>query len=182
MRTEATKERDLEEARLRKRAARAGGNVPRSGSVAPGTPGSVAPESSEKAPTKKEQKKKADAKTNEAITHAAANATTSQFLAGRNAFGKKGKSYSWLTPGGSGGSGANTPSRINTQGLPGTPGPPPIEELTVKGSRRLGEWREHGDKGKDIQMRDWISVLEIDGRAKKTLQKALLNLDQSDPR
>jgi hypothetical protein len=184
-RQEAMKERDLEEARLRKRALRAGGGATRQGSVAPGTPGSVAPESIEKAPTKKEQKKKAEAKVNEAANHAAANTTTAQFLGGgRGLFGKK-KKYSWMdqSSGGSA-SGTSTPSRINTQGLPGTPGAvnAPPERLTSDSARRLGQWREDKEKGRDIQMRDWITVLENDGREKKPLQKAYLNLDQSDPK
>lgn len=185
-RAEAVKERDLEEARLRKRAARlAGGDTTRQGSVAPGTPGSVAPESMEKAPTKKEQKKKAEAKVNEAANHAAANTTTAQFLGGgRGLFGKK-KKYSWMdqSAGGSA-SGTSTPSRINTQGLPGTPGAvnAPPERLTADSARRLGQWREDKEKGRDIQMRDWITVLENDGREKRSLQKAYLFLDQSDPK
>ncbi|KAE8451511.1 hypothetical protein EG329_003584 [Mollisiaceae sp. DMI_Dod_QoI] len=184
-RGEATKERDIEEARLRRRNERAGGGPQRQGSVAPGTPGSVAPESIEKAPTKKEQKKKAEAKVNEAANHAAANTTTAQFLGGgRGLFGKK-KKYSWMdqSSGGSA-SGTSTPSRINTQGLPGTPGAvnAPPERLTAEGVRRLGGWREDKEKGRDIQMRDWIAVLETDGREKKTLQKAYLFLDQSDPK
>ncbi len=97
-----------------------GDGTPRQGSIAPSTPGLIAPESTEKAPTKKEQKKKAEAKINEAATHAAANVTTAQFLGGGGGlFGKK-KKYSWMNqiPGGSA-SGASTPGRIATQGLPG---------------------------------------------------------------
>ncbi|KUJ21819.1 uncharacterized protein LY89DRAFT_608352 [Mollisia scopiformis] len=185
LRAEALKERDFEEARLRKRSEQAGGGAQRQASVVPGTPGSIAPEVIEKAPTKKEQKKKAEAKVNEALTHTSANTTASQFLGGRGMFGKT-KKYSWMTPGAGGSaSGASTPGRINTQGLPGTPGgggPPPVEKYTVDGVRRLGQWREDKEKGRDIQMRDWISVLEADGRAKKTLQKAYLHLDHSDPK
>ncbi|KAH8600485.1 hypothetical protein B0O99DRAFT_682172 [Bisporella sp. PMI_857] len=63
LRSSAQKERDFEEERIRKRnerAARASGDTSRQGSIMPGTPGSVAPE--EKAPSKKEQRKKAEAK------------------------------------------------------------------------------------------------------------------------
>ncbi|KAL2075713.1 hypothetical protein VTL71DRAFT_656 [Oculimacula yallundae] len=183
LRTSALKERDLEEARLRRRLDRAAGIGPsRQGSTIPGTPGSVAPDSMEKAPTKKEQKKNAAAKVNEAASHAAANTTTSQFL-----FGKKKKKYSWMTGGApGGGSGASTPGRINTQGLPGTPGSGPVnappEKLTAEGARRLGQWREDKERGVGIQIRDWITVLESDGREKKALQKVFMNLDQSDPK
>jgi hypothetical protein len=188
LRTAALKERDLEEIRLKKRQSRASGDgTPRQGSVIPGTPGSVAPESSEKAPTKKEQKKKLESKANEAASHAAANVTTAQFLGGGGGlFGKK-KKYSWMTGGGGGpGSGANTPGRLNTQGLPTTPGgpvqPAALERLTVDSARRLGTWREDKEKGTGIQIRDWITVLEEDGHEKKPLQKAYLFLDQSEPK
>jgi len=188
LRASANKERDFEEARLRKRNARASGDgTPRQGSVIPGTPGSVAPEPTEKAPTKKEQKKKADAKINDAASHAAANVTTAQFLGGGGGlFGKK-KKYSWMTGGGAGGpgSGASTPGRIMTQGLPGTPAASGAsaapERLTQESARRLGQWRET-DKGAGIQIRDWITVLEQDGHEKKALQKAYLWLDQSEPK
>lgn len=182
LRATAVKERDFEEARLRKRIARTSGDgTPRQGSVVPGTPGSVAPESTEKAPTKKEQKKKAEAKVNEAASHAAANNTTAQFL------GFKKKKYSWMT-GGTGGSasGTSTPGRITTQGLPGTPGGAVVssapDKLTADGARRLGTWREDKEKGKGIQIRDWITVLEEDGHEKKALQKAYMFLDMSEPK
>lgn len=193
MRESAQKEREHEEARLLKRANRAKAaaeaTTPRQGSAAPGTPGSVAPEMPEKAPTKKEQKKKAEAKVNEAASHAAANVTTAQFLGGGTGlFGKK-KKYSWMTGGaggGGGGSGASTPGRIMTQGLPGTPtggvGSAVPERLTADGVRRLGTWREDKEKGRGIQIRDWIFVLEADGREKRALQKAYANLDQSEPK
>jgi hypothetical protein len=189
LRNAALKEREFEEARLRKRNRRnnAGDVTPRQGSVAPGTPGSVAPEIPEKAPTKKEQKKKAEAKVNEAASHAAANVTTAQFLGGGSGlFGKK-KKYSWMT-GGSGGpaSGASTPGRIMTQGLPGTPAGPVVsaapDRLTSDGARRLGTWREDKEKGTGIQIRDWITVLEADGREKRALQRAYAWLDQSEPK
>lgn len=189
LRSTAVKERDLEEARLRKRIARSSGEgTPRQGSVIPGTPGSVAPESTERAPTKKEQKKKAEAKVNEAASHAAANVTTAQFLGGgRGLFGKN-KKYSWMTGGGAGGSasGTSTPGRIVTQGLPGTPGGAvgnaAPEKLTAEGARRLGTWREDREKGVGIQIRDWVAVLEEDGHEKKALQKAYMFLDQSEPK
>lgn len=180
LRAAAAMERDFEEARLKKRLARAAGeSTTRQGSVAPGTPGSVAPDP-EKAPTKKEMKKKQENKATEAASHAAANNTTSQFLGGKK------KKYSWMTPGAASGSGASTPGRLTTSGLPATPGgpvlPPAPERLTVEAARRLGSWREDKQKGSKIQLRDWVAVLEQDGQSKKSLQKAYLNLDTSDPK
>lgn len=189
LRDSGRKEREYEESRLRKRIARSSGETTsRQGSLMPSTPGSIAPESIEKAPTKKELKKKAEAKTSEAASHAAANVTTAQFLGGGgNIFGKKGKkTYSWMTGGGGGsGSGTSTPSRLMTQGLQGTPanavstGP---ERLTSDGARRLGTWREDKEKGRGIQIRDWVTVLEGDGREKKALQLAYTSLDSSEPK
>jgi hypothetical protein len=187
LRQSAAGERDLEEKRLAKRLARNNGEAtpaPRQNSVIPGTPGSVAPDFPDKAPTKKEQKKKAEAKFNEAASHAAANVTTAQFLGGGSSlFGKKKKKYDWMTPAAGGSaSGASTPGRINTQ-IPGTPAAAPQpERLTVEGARRLGSWREDKEKGKKIQIRDWITVLEEDGHDKRSLQKAYMNLDASDPK
>ncbi|RDW85859.1 hypothetical protein BP5796_04184 [Coleophoma crateriformis] len=186
LRASAAKERDFEEARLRKRQARTNPDgTPRQGSVAPGTPGSIAPEPNEKPSTKKEQKKKQEAKINEAASHESANATSSKFLGGGGGlFGKK-KKYSWMTGGAGGGSGASTPAKIMTQGLPGTPGggmPSAPEKLTSEGARRLGTWREDHEKGKNIQLRDWITVLEDDGKEKRALQMAYALLDDSQPK
>jgi hypothetical protein len=185
LRKAAQQEREQEEVRLKKRAARnAGESTSRQGSVMPGTPGSIAPESSEKAPTKKELKKKAEAKTNEAANHAAANNTTAQFLGGGGGiFGKK-KKYDWMKSGSA--SGTSTPGRIMTQGLPGTPAGAVVsaapERLTSDGARRLGTWREDKEKGRGIQIRDWVTVLEGDGREKKALQMAYACLDSSEPK
>jgi len=178
----------LEEERLKKRRAReAGEATPRQGSIVPGTPGSVAPDPMEKAPTKKEQRLKAAAKTSEAASHAAANVTTAQFLGGRGGIFGKNKKYSWMTGGGAtgGSSGSSTPSRIRTQGLPGTPGAQANaapERLTADGARRMGTWRENSERGKGIQIRDWLTVLEQDGREVKALQKAYAWLDTPEPK
>ncbi|KAL3424500.1 hypothetical protein PVAG01_03781 [Phlyctema vagabunda] len=185
LRASAAKERDYEEARLRKRQARTNPDgTPRQGSVAPGTPGSVAPEPNEKAPSKKEQKKKQEAKINEAASHDSANATSSKFLGGGGGlFGKK-KKYSWMTGGAGAGSGASTPGKLMTQSLTGTSERAPAvpEKLTSEGARRLGTWREDHEKGKNIQLRDWITVLEDDGREKRALQLAYVALDDSQPK
>ncbi|TVY21813.1 hypothetical protein LARI1_G000213 [Lachnellula arida] len=183
LRASAVKERADEEERLRKRAARAArasGDVTRSGSVIPGTPGSIAPEAPEKGSSKKETKKKAESKASEEANHKAANATTSQFLSGsRGLFGKK-KQYSWMS---NAASGTSTPSRLMTSGLPGTPAVAPApEKLTAEGVRRLGMWREDKEKGTGIQLRDWICVLEDDGHEKRALQKAYALLDGSEPK
>ena len=177
------KERDFEEERLKRRKAKTSGDASRQASIAPGTPGSIAPEFPEKITTKKELKKKAE-KVNEAASHAAANTTTAKFLSGGGVFGKK--KYSWLTSGGSGpANGTSTPSRIQTQGLAGVgvgaAGTRP-ERLTSEGVRRLGEWREDREKGAGIQLRDWIAVLEDDGMERCALQRAYTLFDEAGPK
>lgn len=193
MREQSKNERNAEEARLLKRQKRAdeedgkkkGGdsaNPSRAGSVAPGTPGasSIAPETP-KLTKKEERARAAQNKTMDWMNTASANSTTSHFL-GQLSRKKKGKKYDWLT---SGGSGASTPSRAG----PGTPaagaGAAPSRKapesiaLTVDGRYRLGSLRENSDKGKNIQLRDWITVLESDRLEIKALQTAYDKLDAS---
>ncbi|KAK7402531.1 hypothetical protein QQX98_011702 [Neonectria punicea] len=196
MRELARQEREWEEARLRKRERRKNGipdsgtSTSRAGSVAPGTPGSVAPEP-EKALTKKEMKKNQAMKAAEANSHANQNMTSSMFagLGGKGGlFGKKktGKTYDWMNVG-RGGSGASTPSR-NTPGPgkgaggPGAPAGPASMAMTTEGRNRLGTWREDKEKGRNIQLRDWVTALERDGREHRALQRAYMHLDTSNPR
>lgn len=196
MRELARQEREWEEARLRRRQKRKdgvtdGATPSRSGSVAPGTPGSVAPES-DKPMTKKEMKKNQALKAAEANSHANQNLTSSMFagLGGKsNLFGKKkgAKTYDWMNVG-RGGSGTSTPTRATPgaggKGINGTPGTPSPANLamTTEGRNRLGTWREDKEKGKNIQLRDWVVVLERDGREAKALQQAYMHLDASNPK
>ncbi|OTA87064.1 hypothetical protein M434DRAFT_81581 [Hypoxylon sp. CO27-5] len=180
--------RNAEESRLRKRLKRMeekakkdneGGDAQsRAGSVAPGTPGSIAPESGEptKAPTKKESKKAAKA--------AEASSTTVNATLGLFAGGKK-KKYSWMTNSGGPGSGASTP-RLSAAGIPGTPGSTASAAkkaaqgpLTKEPAAHLGQFREDSEKGKNIQLRDWVVVLEERGFDPKSLQQAYDLLDRS---
>ncbi|RKF73769.1 putative tpa inducible protein [Golovinomyces cichoracearum] len=194
LRRQALKEREAEEIRLRKRLDRASGtNISsRQTSSVPGTPGSVAPELAERVTTKKELKKKAEAKVNEAASHAAANVTTAQFLGGGGGlFGKK-KKYSWMSPApqlGSGGGATSAQRRVNARSGSSAAAASgsisniaPAERLTFDGSRRLGTWREDREKGAGVQMRDWVTVLEQDNHEKKALQLSYMYLDSSDPR
>ncbi|KAG5998309.1 hypothetical protein E4U52_000644 [Claviceps spartinae] len=197
MRELARQEREWEEARLRRRqkrkdgAADVGTAPSRSGSVAPGTPGSVAPES-EKPMTKKEMRKHQTAKAAEANSHANQNITSSMFtgFGGKGSlFGKKktGKTYDWLNAG-RGGSSASTPAKSTPgsgmKGFHGASGTPSAANLamTTEGRNRLGTWREDKEKGKNIQLRDWVVVLERDGREIKALQRAYVHLDSSNSR
>ena len=178
--------RNLEEGRLKKRMKRQeksdekkdgedGGS--RAGSVAPGTPGSVAPEGDAKPMTKKESKKAAK---QAEISSTTVNQTLSMF-----AGGKKKKRYSWMT-GGAPGSGAATP-RQQGAGQPGTPGGPAGSNaraargpLTRDSAHRLGSFREDSKKGKNIQLRDFIAVLEDREIDPFVLQSIYDKLDKSD--
>lgn len=194
MRDLAKQEREWEEARLRKRQKRKDGIADtgsagsRAGSAAPGTPGSVAPEA-DKGLTKKEIKKTQAAKAAEANNHANQNLTSSMFagLGGKSSLfgGKKKKTYDWMNAG-RGGSGTSTP-KGTAGGGKGAVGPGGATAsgnvaMTTEGRNRLGTWREDKEKGKNIQLRDWISVLERDGREAKALQKAYIDLDLSNPK
>ncbi|KAM5363569.1 hypothetical protein ACJZ2D_011953 [Fusarium nematophilum] len=196
MRDLARQERDWEEARLRKRQKRkdgipdSGTTTSRAGSVAPSTPGGAAPEP-EKAMTKKEMKKNQALKAAEANSHANQNMTSSMFagLGGKGGlFGKKktGKTYDWMNVG-RGGSGASTPTRNapgsgKGSGGSAAPAAPANLAMTTEGRNRLGTWREDKEKGKNIQLRDWVTVLERDGREPMALQRAYLGLDASNPK
>lgn len=111
----------------------------------------------------------------------AQSSTTTNATAAMMAMGKKGKKYSWMSGpsqhtnrfakpgsiggsgGGSGSGGASTP--IKKEGAR----TPTAAEPDDAGIVKWGDWRE--DKG--VQLRDWVSVLEKDGRERKALQKAM---------
>lgn len=175
MRDLAKQEREWEEARLRRRK--------RKGAAADGAPATptsagAAPDG-EKSMTKREMNKMIAAKAAEASSHANQNITSSMFagLGRSNLFGKKkAKSYDWMNKGGNGnGSGANTPAKasLGPVDMPSTP-----TALTADGRNRLGTWREDRSQGQRIQMRDWVTVLEADGREPMTLQHAYLRLEE----
>lgn len=174
-----------EEGRLRKRQKRLeklaekdkeGGEAgSRSGSVAPGTPGSIAPEDT-KTLSKKEGKKAA-AKAAESSSGTTVNATLSLFTGGKK------KKYSWMNSGA--GSGASTPRAQGSSfgaggGSGGTSaGKAARGPLTKSSVTHLGQFREDSEKGKNIQLRDWIVVLEERGTDPMSLQTAYTKIDMS---
>jgi hypothetical protein len=112
-------------------------------------------------------------------SHAQANATSQAFL-----FGSKGKKkYSWLSGGSGGGSGTSTPGRLNTQLSQGSAGTmahagPEKQMLTAENSKRWGQHREdRKDQPLLVEMRDLLTVLEIDGKETKALQEIYAWLD-----
>lgn len=196
MRKHGMADREAEEARLRKRQKRANPELATSASRASSiAPGATPTEGGDKTLSKKEIKEMKKAagggkgrkgEVSDAASTATANQTVQHLL---GAFGnkKKGNKYAWMTGGGGGtASGASTPGRLNTTGLPGTPTggavsvkTPEKTRLTQEGRNRLGMWREDGDKGKKVQMRDWVTALEKDGTDKKAIQAAYMKLDES---
>ncbi|KAI9845894.1 MAG: hypothetical protein M1837_004429 [Sclerophora amabilis] len=197
IRAVASKERDIEEARVAKRARRlnnaSSADASRSGSVAPGTPGpggiaempgDRAPEPEPKKISKKELARQQSARVDEAHLHKSANNTARMMLGGgASIFGKKkGGGYSWMNSGGSSG-GANALNKPNI-GLGGAAGG--VAEGSTSGSgtgpftgalgKRIGEWREDREKGVGIQLRDLTNALEADGKVGKSLAIAYSKL------
>lgn len=190
VRDRAKSEREVEEARLRKRQKRLNPETAqagsRAGSVAPGTPGAgAAPESetTAKAPSKKELKKgAAAARLAEASSTASANQTLGTIM---GSFGKKRKEYSWIKKPGSGASTSRTSLGDQAAaGAAGAAGKGPEKTNLTPDPRypRLGTWREDKEKGKNIQLRDWVVALEMDGIEVRALQDAYAQLDASLPR
>jgi len=120
-------------------------------------------------------------------------------------FGKKSKRPSWLS-GGNVGSANNVANPAISTGMGGTnpfarqkkskveegdgvKTEPDAGQLGADGGGKdkvknkdgdggkFGKWREDGDAGKGIQLRDLVAVLDRDGRCKKTLEKSWLKLD-----
>ncbi|KAK3725516.1 hypothetical protein LTR37_000486 [Vermiconidia calcicola] len=132
--------------------------------------------------TKKELAKQAKEKNNQ-------NESTTNQTAAKFTMGKKASKYSWMTGGVSAmptnrfakagtaaGSGTATPT---AKPEPATPGGGTAMVKTGSGMGveavkvpEWGDWREE----RGIQMRDWVLVLERDGREKGALQRALNGL------
>ncbi|KAI1750165.1 hypothetical protein F4782DRAFT_510179 [Xylaria castorea] len=146
----------------------------RSGSVAPGTPGSIAPDGGDTKVLSKKEGKKAAAKAAESSSGTTVNATLSLFTGGKK------KKYSWM----SAGSGASTPRAQGTTGAPAGAGGGAARAgrgpLTKAGVQHVGQVREDSEKGKNIQLRDWIVVLEDRGMDPRSLQIIYGSVDTSD--
>ncbi|KAI1427479.1 hypothetical protein F5Y12DRAFT_154807 [Xylaria sp. FL1777] len=180
------KSQSAEEGRLRKRQKRLEKSAEkdnqgadagsRSGSVAPGTPGSIAPDGGDAKSLSKKEGKKAAAKAAESSSGTTVNATLSLFTGGKK------KKYSWMNS--SAGSGASTPRPQGTSGVPPGTGGSATKAgrgpLTRAGVAHLGQFREDSEKGKNIQLRDWIVVLEDRGFDPRSLQVAYDKVDKSD--
>lgn len=205
--TLAIRDRDAEKERVRKRQERAKRaaaannedgtvpapvDVPASSNAATPTgaatpmPDAATQAAPDKPLTKKERERQAKAGQTEEVLHKNANTTAAMQLG----MGKKGKKkYSWMSGGApavpsnpykaapkpatspmmNGASSGKSPAGVAESGVD--------RALQVR-ERKWGGWREDGIEGRGIQIRDWVMVLERDGREKKALQKALLGLDR----
>ncbi|KAI9820064.1 MAG: hypothetical protein M1826_001054 [Phylliscum demangeonii] len=168
--------------------------------TAGGLLGELAPEAEAVAPagkklTKKEQAKLQSARLDEAHQHRSANYTAQMMLgSGKSRFGKV---YSWMNVGntdnrsagggglgGSGGIGAGagapahgTGSRgIGHEGASGGGRSGPAAHGAAKLGQRMGEWREDGDKGARIQLRDWLLVLEREDGDRVSVARAFAGI------
>ncbi|KAI9761269.1 MAG: hypothetical protein M1835_008211 [Candelina submexicana] len=183
-------ERNSEEARLARRARRTASGATSADGTKASTPGlgasggllgERAPEVEVKKMTKKELAKHST-KENEAYAHSEANKTANRMLGGGSLFGKKKGGYSWMTGGVK--SGTSTPSRLDTAvggsstvDIPGVGLAPSALPGT---GRRFGEWSEARERGAGIQIRDWLNVLEADGKEKKSLLRAYSRMKSRD--
>jgi hypothetical protein len=183
-------DRDVEEARLLKRQKRLNPEPApagsRAGSAAPGTPtgAGAAPETetAAKAPSKKELKKgAAAARLAEASSTASTNQTLSTLMGG---FGRKKKEYSWMKKSGSGTSTPKASAGDASASAAGDAAKAP-EKTSLTGDPRyprLGTWREDKEKGRNIQLRDWVTALELDAIEARAIQDGYLKLDVSGPK
>ena len=168
-------ERAAEEIRLAKRRKRTEAtDGSRAGSLSlgpsePGTPGTlgeVAPDLSMKKSALKNQKKVPS----DAQAFAASNKTLSMALGLGGAGGKK---LSWMTKD----TGPSNPFLAKPATTPQkAAGTANGIGSTLPKNRTYGDFREDGDDGLGIQLRDVISVLEHDGKEKKALQSAYCRL------
>jgi hypothetical protein len=201
----AERDRLAEKERLKKREARKRkgelmGGTDDASTTDPSAAADVTADSATPKMTKKELNKKAkeNATATEAQAINSANTTAAMAF-----MGKKKNKYGWMTggmgsvqgnryakPGGGSGGGAvksetATPpassastGATTTNGVTGAAAKSDSAQAAAKQnpSAAWGEWRENGIDGKGIQLRDWVHVLERDGRERKALLKASLKL------
>lgn len=182
----AESDRLAEQARIRKREARrkaaeaAAANDDGSAVEAELAAATSAPSGPEQPKMTKKEQMKQQKEAKNAVE--AQSSTTTNQTAAMMAMGKKGKKYSWMSGGapthtnryvkpsatgsgsGSATGGTSTPIKKEGAGTPTAAG-----DADDAGMVKWGEFKE--DKG--VQMRDWVGVLERDGRERKALQRAM---------
>ncbi|KAF1965487.1 hypothetical protein BU23DRAFT_561041 [Bimuria novae-zelandiae CBS 107.79] len=161
----------FEAARIAKRQKRLQGDAAK----ATDTPAAVPALSLDKPITKKERDRINKGNNTDEAVHQRANETAALALGGRK------KKYSWLTPGAGGGSGAATP-RGNTgpSGTASGTATPAVAQQDAALKAKKREFRggdlEKGTDGAQIQLRDLIHVLELDGKERKALAQILVRM------
>ncbi|PSK49427.1 Dynactin, isoform [Elsinoe australis] len=196
----AISEHSAEAARVKRRAERAAkaaaaANASADGEVAPGTspatpaPGTPAPATpisnespiaAEKPLTKKEREKLAKGQNSETVLHKNANTTAAMQLG----FGKKAKKYSWMTGGAGSGAPTNPFAKPVSKSSGGGENRKEVngevrkEKKGLGKERKFGDWREDGEKGKGVQLRDLAVVMDRDGKSRRALELAWLKLEK----
>jgi len=190
LRTLAEQDKEAEAARLKKREARrrAAEATANGDTTTPTDVDSAAVDAAAALKlTKKEIAKQAKEKNSS--TEAQLHRTTNQ-TAAMMALGKKGNRFSWMQGGVASmptNKYAKPPSGTATPGAPATaaesggPTTPGATAMVKTGSANgvakapeWGDWTEEGSPG--VEMRDWVLVLERDGKEKRALEKAMIAL------
>lgn len=161
---------------------------------APGTPAEQSAVPSQQPPKLSKKELARQQKERTSFTEAQAATTTNQ-TAAMMAMGRKGNKYSWM----SGGAASMPTNRFAKPAAPtsaaasGTVTPvkrdgarTPVGGIKKNGlidrqaaGMQWGEWRETGEGGQGIQVRDWVLVLERDGREKDALEQVKLKMGLS---
>jgi hypothetical protein len=145
----------------------------------PATPSADPPKIS-----KKELAKQKGAQMSEDYMHKQANQTAALALGGGS------KKYSWMTAAaapaastlaaGAGLGRGSIPASRNGSGAVPTLSQEDAALRSKESWKQLGDFREDGPRGRGVQMRDFITVVERDGLEKKTVTKLLLYLSSQD--
>lgn len=173
-------DRKREEERLKKRTARRAAKAEKAAAAATGsstqTPadsGTPAPEAIAPAVPKMTKKERDLAAKKEKDISAEAQTQTANITAAMQLGGKQ---YSWMTGGKAAARPAPKPSM--RPGAGAADAHKKKEGLAAIGDRKFGTWREDGKEGKGLQLRDWIAVLDMDGRERKTLAWAHVRIER----
>lgn len=173
-------DRKREEERLKKRTARRAAKAEKAAAAATGsatqTPadtGTPVPEVVAPAAPKMTKKERDLAVKKEKDLSAEAQTQTANMTAAMQ-LGRK--QYSWMTGGKA--AARPAPKPAIRPGAGAADAHTKKEGLAAIEDRKFGTWREDGKEGKGLQLRDWIAVLDMDGRERKTLAWAHARIER----
>jgi len=193
----AVSDRDMEVSRVKKRQERArkaaaaekaaleGDGPITTGASTPSTPVTPAVDfatsvAGDKPMTKKEKERLAKLGNSDDALHNRANETAAMQLG----FGKKKKTYNWMTGGAAAPSNPYTPKATKaatvTNGTKGDGKKSGTDKALQATERKWGSWRESGIEGQGIQIRDFAAVLERDGKDRKALHRCFMSMGLRD--